>query len=74
MHSLKEKIEWLLKGGYLIDIGKERLYAYGLDLNTNTFYAISHYRVGETKPTRFLEKHILPLIDIKERMAILIEY
>ncbi|MGG3958405.1 hypothetical protein ABEV20_03955 [Bhargavaea massiliensis] len=68
--TLKQKIEWMLNDGFLTNKGNKD-FAYGIDLETNTFYAISRRAVRAKKPKRILEETELPLADINENMEIL---
>lgn len=69
--SLKQKIEWLLIGGFLTNKSENSKFAYGLDLQDGTFFSISKRSVKAKSPKRLLEETELPLDDIKENMVIL---
>ena len=51
--SLKDKIEWMLQGGYLTDKGK-RMFAYSIDLEKKMFYCTSIRSVKAKNPKRKL--------------------
>lgn len=70
--TLKQKIEWMLMGGFLTNNTQPKLFAYGLDLEKNTFYSISKRSVKSKNPKRINEDVHLPLEDIEENMEILI--
>ena len=70
METLKEKIEWMLAGGYLTDKG-ERMFAYSIDLEKRCFYAISIRAVKAEKPKRNYHDQMLAMEDIDENMEIL---
>lgn len=70
METLKDKIEWMLDGGFLTDNKENNKYAYGLDLKKGMFFAISKRSVKAKKPRRLYEDPELPLDDIDEKMKI----
>jgi hypothetical protein len=68
--TLKQKIEWMLNGGYLTNKGKRDL-ACGIDLETNEFFVISRRAVKAKKPKRLHVNTELPLEDIYVNWEIL---
>lgn len=72
--SLKEKIEWMLSGGYLTDKGakEERLLAYSIDLKRRQFYCVDIWAVKHKRQKKRYFDQNLPMEDIDENMEILI--
>ncbi|MBG9693317.1 hypothetical protein ABD91_21515 [Lysinibacillus sphaericus] len=69
--TLKEKIEWMLNGGYLTDKG-ERLLAYSIDLKRKEFYCVDIWAVKHKRQKKRYFDQNLPMEDIDENMEILI--
>lgn len=59
-------------GGFLKSNNQLKLFAYGLDLENNTFYSIKKRSVKAKNPKRITEDVQLPLEDIAFNMEILI--
>ena len=72
MESLKEKIEWMLMGGYLTDKG-ERMFAYSIDLEKKIFYSINIKSVKAKNPKRNHFDQHLAMEDIDKNMEILVQ-
>lgn len=70
-HTLKQKIDWMLKGGFLTDNTEPKLFAYGIDFNRSTFYSINIRSIKSKNPKRVIEDVHLPLEDIHLHMKIL---
>ncbi|PFU31265.1 hypothetical protein COK69_22150 [Bacillus cereus] len=68
--TLKEKIEWMLNGGFLTDKNDE--FAFGIDLKSNMFYSIDKNSVNRKNPKRWIENPHLPLEDIEMNMKLLV--
>lgn len=72
--TIKQKIEWMLSGGYLTDKGAldKRLYAYSIDLKKLQFFAVKIDTVNQKRPKkRYLDQNI-PIEDVHKNMEILI--
>lgn len=71
--TLKEKLEWLLNGGYLTDKGSEddRLFAYAIDLKRKSFYCVDIRTVTHKRHKKKYFDQNLPLEDIDKNMEIL---
>jgi hypothetical protein len=69
--TLKQKIEWLLIGGFLTKKGGDGSFAHGLNLKKMMFYSISKRSVNAKKPKILHQENELPLEDIHENMEIL---
>lgn len=73
MESLKEKIDWMLDGGYLIDKDKESNdYLYGIDTSAEevVFYSILKRQRKARNPRRLIQDPQLPLSSIDWNMKI----
>ena len=68
--TLKQKLEWMLSGGFLTDNNEPKLFAYGIDLEKSTFYAINKRSTKAKNPKKVIEDVHLPLEDIKMHMEI----